>query len=143
MNEDCTDQLVSLMQELEVVKLVREHYAQFNNPAPPQLLERAMQKAQQSWDQRLGKEKVPDPGNDKAMGELHDFVSEWTKRHGLEGAKELYYLGLYLTGRLNVQVKLENLKRLYTDENSPYTAEDGPFLNRLYAEDKPAERHSQ
>jgi hypothetical protein len=58
-------------------------------------------------------EKIPDPSNDKAMSELHKFISEWTERHELQGAKEFYYLGLYLTGRLNVQVKIESLKKDY------------------------------
>lgn len=116
MNEqhtDHTEQLVGFLKELEVVKIVREYYARFNNDAPPQLLERYMDKAMQSWDKRLGKDKVPDPSNDTAMSELHKFVEEWAKRHNLQGAQELHYLGLYLTGRLNVQVKLENLKKLY------------------------------
>jgi hypothetical protein len=64
----------------------------------------------------MEQEKVPDPSNDKAMSELHDFVSKWVERHGLQGAKEYYYLGLYLTGRLNVNVKMENLKKLYAED---------------------------
>ncbi len=43
--------LLRTLDDLEVVKLVREHYAKYGNSAPPVVLQRYMDKLQKRWDE--------------------------------------------------------------------------------------------
>jgi hypothetical protein len=104
--------LLGLLRELKVVDIVGKYYGEFGNEAPPKLLEREI-----GWvtHELENNPKEPNPNNDKAMSELHKFVEDWSARNNLQGARELHYLGLYLSGRLEVQVNLQNLKKDLND----------------------------
>lgn len=115
-----TDKLLQFLTSFDVVNLVKEHYKKFDNEAPGKLLEAAIEEVQQQWPERIEKKKVPDPSNDEAMKALHDYIGVWKQTYNITGMNEFYYLSLFLAGRLNVQVSLENILKLKgnQDENA-------------------------
>lgn len=97
---DPVENLIATLEQLDVVTIVRDYYARFKNDAPPELIKMAIAKVQK-----------PNPYNNEAMAELHRFVQNWSMKNKLR-EKELSYLGMYLSGRLDAQVKMEAIRSL-------------------------------
>lgn len=53
----------------------------------------------------------PNPDNNIISRELFDFIGEWRSKYNLTSLQEIFYLSCLLTGRLDVQVLLEKIKK--------------------------------